>query len=113
MANPAIWIARAVGVGIKKGVKKLIKKKAKKRSNPGLSNLRTQSFILKTNRQQGYPLGDLPSAATKIAKKTGRLTPSTKKQTGIKLAKFDNKFGNKNKKVKGLQGMIDQSLEIF
>jgi len=38
MANPAIWIARAVGVGIKRGVKKLIKKKAKKRSNPGLSN---------------------------------------------------------------------------
>ena len=38
--------------------------------NPGLSNLRTQSYILKENRRQGYPLGDLPSAASEISKAT-------------------------------------------
>ena len=54
-------------------LKKLMKKstsKSRKPENPGLSNLRTQSYILKENRRQGYPLGDLPSAASEISKAT-------------------------------------------
>jgi hypothetical protein len=57
------------------------------RNNPKFNDLKNRSYILKHNRKQGYPLGDIPSAASEISKKTG-MRRSAKKQMGLFFSKL-------------------------
>ena len=92
MANPLLYAGARVALKATKlaakGLKKVIAKnkapkkvskfaksakiaRSKVQNNPALLNLKNQSAILKENRKQNFPLGNLPSAWSKIQKSTG------------------------------------------
>tara|TARA_R100000808_G_C2109669_1_gene124147 strand:+ start:354 stop:803 length:450 start_codon:yes stop_codon:yes gene_type:complete len=92
MANPLLYAGARVALKATrlaaKGLKKVIAKnkapkkpskfaknvkiaRSKVQNNPALVSLKNQSWILKENRRQGFPLGNLPSAWSKIQKSTG------------------------------------------